>query len=98
MPRAMVTSYEARVSTTPPVERSFPTGGDPVGALTAAKDWIEDQVRTFLDLRPLPHDFWRAGVVFAIAMEEGRFEQPIALLTLHTETGEFVFDWDEGGA
>jgi len=95
MPRSTVLSYEARVSTLPPVECSFPVAGNPARALSSAKDWVEDQVRTFLDQRPLPHDFWHAGVIFAVAAEEGRYEQPTAELTLHTESGEYVFDWDD---
>ena len=95
MPRSMVESYQARVSTVPPMEKSFPAGGGPDGGLTTAKYWAEDQVRTFLTEHSLPHDFWRAGTIFAVAMEEGRYEQRVAQLTVHTEEGEFVLEWDE---
>jgi hypothetical protein len=95
MPRSTIQSYQARVSTMPPVEKTFPAAGAPEIALTLAKDWVEDQVRTFLVERPLPHDFWHAGMIFAVATEEGRYEQPTAELTLHTESGEYVFDWDD---
>jgi hypothetical protein len=95
MPKSTIESYQARISTTPPVERSFPVAGSPKEALGTAKDWVEDQVRTFLAARPLPHDFWHAGMIFAVAVEEGRYEQPAAELTLHTESGEYVFDWDD---
>jgi hypothetical protein len=95
MPRSTVVSYVGRVSTTPPVEQIFPVSGKPEAALSAAKDWVEDQVRSFLEQHPLPHDFWHAGMVFAGAREEGRYEQPTAELTLHTESGEYVFEWSD---
>ena len=95
MPRSTIQSYQARVSTMPSVERNFPVTGDPQAALGAAKDWVEDQIRTFLVEKSLPHDFWHAGMIFAVAMEEGRYEQPTAELTLHTEEGAYVFDWDD---
>ena len=95
MPRSMVESYQARVSTVPPMEKSFPAAGGPDGGLTTAKYWAEDQVRTFLTEHSLPHDFWRAGTIFAVAMEEGRYEQRVTQLTVHTEEGEFVLEWDE---
>jgi molybdopterin biosynthesis enzyme len=95
MPRSTVVSYVGRVSTTPPVEQIFPVAGNPAAALSAARDWVEDQVRSFLEQHPLPHDFWHAGMVFAGAREEGRYEQPTAELTLHTESGEYVFEWSD---
>jgi hypothetical protein len=95
MPRSKIESYQARVSTMPPVEKTFPVAGAPEIALTAAKDWVEDQVRTFLTEKSLPHDFWHAGIIFAVAVEEGRYEQPTAELTLHTEEDAYVFDWDD---
>ena len=95
MPRSTVQSYVARVSTMPSVEQVFAVAGSPDAALTAAKDWVEDQVRTFLTERPLPHDFWHAGMIFTVAVEEGRYEQPNTELTLHTESGEYVFEWSD---
>lgn len=93
MPRSTVQSYQARVSAMPPLERSFPVTAAPEAALAAAKDWVEDQVRTFLVEHSLPHELWHAGAIFAVA--EGRSEQPAAQLTLHSEEDEYVFDWDE---
>jgi hypothetical protein len=95
MARSTIESYQARISTVPPVEKSFPPDGGPDGGLTTAKYWAEDQVRTFLTQHSLPHDFWRAGTIFAVASEEGRYEQRVSQLTVHTEEGEFVLEWDE---
>ena len=75
MPRSKVESYQARVSTVPPMEKSFPADDGPEGGLMRRQDWAEDQVRAFLTEHSLPHDFWHAGTIFAVAMEEGRYEQ-----------------------
>ncbi|HVN32131.1 MAG TPA: hypothetical protein VMT45_09085 [Thermoanaerobaculaceae bacterium] len=95
MPRSTVESYQARLSMVPPVEKSFPAGAGSDGGLVAAKYWAEDQIRAFLTQHPLPHDLWHAGTIFAVAREEGRYEQLMTQLTVHTEEGEYVFEWDE---
>ena len=95
MPRSKVESYQARVSTVPPMEKTFPADDGPEGGLVAARDWSEDQVRAFLTEHSLPHNFWHPGTIFAVAMEEGRYEQPVTQLTVHTEEGEYVLEWDD---
>ena len=95
MPRSKIESYQARVSMVPPMEKSFPADDGPEGGLIAARYWAEDQVRAFLTEHSLPHDFWHAGTIFAVAMEEGRYEQRLTQLTVHTEEGEFVLEWDD---
>ncbi len=95
MPRSTVESYQARVSTVPPLEKSFPALDGKEGGLIAARYWAEDQVRAFLTEHSLPHDFWHAGTIFAVAVEEGRYEQRLTQLTVHTEEGEYVLEWDD---
>jgi len=95
MPRSKIESYQARVSTVPPLEKSFPADDRAEDSLITAQDWAEDQVRAFLTEHSLPHDFWHAGTIFAVAMEEGRYEQPVTQLTVHTEEGEYLLEWDD---
>jgi ABC-type phosphonate transport system, ATPase component len=92
-----IQSYSAQLRTTPPRVMTFPADADPAAALVKARRWAEDQARAFLEEHSLPQNPWEAGTVFAGEAEQGSSAKALAMLTIYTSEGEYVFEWDDQG-
>jgi hypothetical protein len=92
MPTSSIQSYRAQVRTSPPREKTFPTGSDAAAALWSARSWVEQEARTVLEKGSLPQNPWDAGAIFAGEPSSG---EPLAELDIYTSEGEYVFDWDD---
>jgi hypothetical protein len=95
MPTTPIQSYRAQVRTTPPREKTFPAGSDAAAALWTARNWVEEQARTFIEEHSLPHNPWDAGAIFAGEGEKATSGEPLVELDVYTSEGEYVFDWDD---
>jgi hypothetical protein len=75
--------------------RDFRTGGEPEEALDQAKNWVEAEIKHYLQANRsvLTNSWWAAGNVTAILVDSGATDEPAETLRCRLVNAVPVLEW-----